>query len=139
MTAEQNTRERALAEAFVSLADTLVADYDVIDLLARLSSDCVALLSVDSAGLLLSDQRGALQVVSSSTEQAHLMELFQVQNQEGPCLDCYQSSQQVTAPDLSSERRWPGFAVHARRAGYRAVHALPLRLRFETIGALNLF
>lgn len=139
MAAEQHTREKALAEAFVSLADTLVADYDVIDLLARLSSDCVALLPVDAAGLLLSDQRGALQVVSASTEQVHLMELFQVQTQEGPCLDCFHSSHQVTAPDLAADGRWPRFARRARDAGYRAVHALPLRLRTETIGALNLF
>jgi len=139
MTAEPETRARALAEALVSLADTLVADYDVIDLLARLSSDCVALLPVDAAGLLLSDQRGALQVVSSSTERAHLMELFQVQTQEGPCLDCFRSSQQISAPDLGRDGRWPGFTLRAQQAGYRAVHALPLRLRFETIGALNLF
>jgi transcriptional regulator with GAF, ATPase, and Fis domain len=139
MTAEHETRARALAEALVSLADTLVADYDVIDLLARLSSDCVALLPVDAAGLLLSDQRGAVQVVSSSTEQAHLMELFQVQTQEGPCLDCFRSSQQTSAPDLNRDGRWPRFALRAQQAGYRAVHALPLRLRFETIGALNLF
>jgi hypothetical protein len=111
----------------------------VIDLLARLSSDCVALLPVDAAGLLLSDQRGALQVVSSSTEQAHLMELFQVQTQEGPCLDCFRSSQQISAPDLGRDGRWPRFTQRAQQAGYRAVHALPLRLRFETIGALNLF
>jgi transcriptional regulator with GAF, ATPase, and Fis domain len=139
MTAEQEARARALTEAFVSLADTLVADYDVIDLLARLSSDCVALLSVDSAGLLLSDQRGALQVVSSSSEQAHLMELFQVQNQEGPCLDCFRSSRRISVPDLDRDRRWPRFSARALQAGYRAVHALPLRLRAETIGALNLF
>jgi hypothetical protein len=132
MTADQEARARALTEAFVSLADTLVADYDVIDLLARLSSDCVALLSVDSAGLLLSEQRGALQVVSSSSEQAHLMELFQVQNQEGPCLDCFRSSRQISVPDLDRDRRWPRFSARALQAGYRAVHALPLRLRAET-------
>jgi GAF domain-containing protein len=139
MTGERETREWALTEAFVSLADTLVADYDVIDLLARLSSECVALLPVDAAGLLLSDQRGTLRVVSSSSEQAHLIELFQIQTQEGPCLDCFRSSQQVTVPDLSRDTRWPQFAIYARRAGFRAVHALPLRLRVETIGALNLF
>jgi transcriptional regulator with GAF, ATPase, and Fis domain len=136
---EHSSRERALAEAFVSLADTLVADYDVIELLNRLSTDCVGLLPVDAAGLLLSDQRGALRVVSSSAEQAHLMELFQVQTQEGPCLDCFHTSSQVTAPDLGDDGRWPRFAARARQAGYRAVHALPLRLRSETIGALNLF
>jgi transcriptional regulator with GAF, ATPase, and Fis domain len=139
MTAEQETREWALAEAFVSLADTLVDEYDVIELLDRLSTDCVALLPVDAAGLLLSDQRGSLRVVSASTAQAHLMELFQVQTSEGPCLDCFHSSSQVTATDLSEDRRWPRFAARAQQAGYRAVHALPLRLRSETIGALNLF
>src|SRR3954454_15402673 len=100
---EQANRERALAEAFVSLADTLVADYDVIELLDRLCTDCVALLPIDAAGLLLSDQRGALRVLSSSTEQAHLMELFQVQMSEGPCLDCFHTSRQVTATDLSND------------------------------------
>jgi GAF domain-containing protein len=139
MTAEQIAREQRLVEAFVSLADTLVAGYDMIDLLVGLSGDCVGLLPVDAAGLLLSDQRGALRVVSASTEQVHLMELFQVQTQEGPCLDCFRSSQQVTAPDLAADDRWPRFASRARQAGYRAVHALPLRLRAETIGALNLF
>jgi len=139
MTAEQETREWALAEAFVSLADTLVDEYDVIELLDRLSTDCVALLPVDAAGLLLSDQRGSLRVVSASTADAHLVELFQVQISEGPCLDCFHSSSQVTATDLSEDRRWPRFAARARDAGYRAVHALPLRLRSETIGALNLF
>ena len=125
MTAEQETRERALAEAFVSLADTLVDDYDVMELLDRLSTDCVALLAVDAAGLLLTDQRGSLQVVSASTAQAHLLELFQVQTSEGPCLDCFHTSGQIAVADLASDRRWPRFAARARQAGYRAVHALP--------------
>jgi GAF domain-containing protein len=132
-------RERVLTEAFVSLADTLVTDYDVIDLLHRLCSDSVRLLPVDAAGLLLSDQRGTLRVVSSSTEQAHLVELFQLQANEGPCLDCFRTSRQVVSADLGEEARWPRFVEHARQAGYRSVHAVPLRLRSETIGGLNLF
>ena len=135
----QEGRERVLTEAFVSLADTLVTDYDVIDLLHRLCTDSVTLLQVDAAGLLLSDQRGTLRVVSSSTEQAHLVELFQLQADEGPCLDCFRTSQQVISPDFGHEARWPRFVPHARQAGFRSVHALPLRLRSETIGALNLF
>jgi transcriptional regulator with GAF, ATPase, and Fis domain len=137
--AGQEGRERVLTEAFVSLADTLVTDYDVIDLLHRLCSDSVRLLPVDAAGLLLSDQRGTLRVVSSSTEQAHLVELFQLQANEGPCLDCFRTSQQVVSTDLGREVRWPRFVERARQAGYEAVHALPLRLRSETIGGLNLF
>ena len=131
MTAEQETRERALAEAFVSLADTLVDEYDVIELLDRLSTDCVALLPVDAAGLLLSDQRGSLQVVSASTAQAHLMELFQVQTSEGPCLDCFHSSSQVTVADL--ERR-PALAP-VRRA--RPAGRLPRRARAAPATALG--
>jgi transcriptional regulator with GAF, ATPase, and Fis domain len=137
--AAQEGRERVLTEAFVSLADTLVTDFDVIDLLHRLCSDSVTLLPVDAAGLMLSDQRGTLRVVSSSTEQAHLVELFQLQANEGPCLDCFHTSQQVVSADLGHEARWPRFVAHARQAGYRAVYALPLRLRSETIGGLNLF
>jgi hypothetical protein len=101
--AGQEGRERVLTEAFVSLADTLVTDYDVIDLLHRLCSDSVALLPIDAAGLMLSDQRGTLRVVSSSTEQAHLVELFQLQANEGPCLDCFRTSQQVISADLGHE------------------------------------
>ncbi|MGH3906890.1 MAG: GAF and ANTAR domain-containing protein [Pseudonocardiaceae bacterium] len=133
-------RGRPLAEAFVALADTLVADFDVIDLLHRLAADCVDLLTVAAAGLLLSDQRGNLRVVASSSEQVRLLELFQLQTDEGPCLDCVRSGLQVTATDPADiTQRWPRFAVEAARAGFRTVHALPMRLRSETIGALNLF
>lgn len=133
------SRERTLTEAFVRLADTLVTGYDMIDLLHRLCRDSIALLSVDAAGLMLSDQRGALRVVSSSTERARLVELFQVQTDEGPCLDCFRSSEQVASVDLGREVRWPRFVRRAAAAGFQAVHALPLRLRAETIGGLNLF
>ena len=139
MSAVQDGRERALAEAFVSLADTLVADYDVIELLHRLATECVDLLPVDAAGLLLSDQRGALRVVASSGEEARLLELFEVQEDEGPCLDCFRTGQQISVADLREVDTWPGFAARAQQAGFRAVHALPLRLRSEVVGALNLF
>jgi GAF domain-containing protein len=139
MNAEQSGGGRALAEAFVGLADTLVAEYDVHDLLHRLTTGSVELLPVDAAGLMLSDQRGNLQVMSSSTEQARLVELVQLQADEGPCLDCFRTSRQVATADLAGPTRWPRFAPQAVAAGYRAVHALPLRLRSETIGVLNLF
>lgn len=138
-TTESTSRERALAEAFVGLADTLVANFDVIELLHRLSTDCVELLSVDAAGLMLSDQRGQLTVASYSTDLAHDMEQFQLRTHEGPCLDCFTGSRQVTSPDLREEQRWPRFVAAAQQAGYRSVHTFPLRLRSETIGALNLF
>jgi transcriptional regulator with GAF, ATPase, and Fis domain len=140
MSTDQGSREEVLAEAFVVLGDTLVDDYDVIDLLHRLTTYCVRLLPVDAAGLLLSDQRGNLRVVSSSTEHARLVELFQLEADEGPCLDCFHTSQPVAAGDLrESTARWPRFAVRAGQEGFRSVQALPMRLRSEVVGALNLF
>jgi transcriptional regulator with GAF, ATPase, and Fis domain len=133
-------RENALTRAFVALADTLVRDFDVADLLHSLVEHCVTLLDADAAGLLLSDQRGGLQVLASSSEQAHLLELFQLQADEGPCLECFRTGEAVSVPDLAEMTdRWPQFTSAASTAGYAAVHALPLRLRSDVIGALNLF
>lgn len=132
-------REQDLVEAFVRLADTLTVDFDVIELLHGLCDDCVTLLGADAAGLLLTDQRGALQVVSASTEAAQLVESFQVQTDQGPCLDCFATGAQVRAGDLTGETRWPLFVARAREQGFAAVHAVPMQLRGHTIGALNLF
>jgi GAF domain-containing protein len=139
MSADQDDREQALAKAFVTLADTLVADYDVIDVLHQLTIECVELLRVDAAGLLLSDLRGTLQMAAASTERARVVELFQLQSDEGPCLDCFRTSQPIAAPDLLDMTEWPRFTAHTLQTGYRSVHAVPMRLRDETIGALNLF
>jgi transcriptional regulator with GAF, ATPase, and Fis domain len=136
----QMAHEKALASAFVDLADTLVSDYDVADLLYRLVEHCVRLLDVAECGLLLSDQRGGLNVMASTDEQTRQLELYQVQTQEGPCLDCFHSGEPVSVPDLNAALdRWPRFAPAAREHGYAAVHALPMRLRDDIIGALNLF
>ncbi len=134
-------REERLAEAFVDLADTLVDDFDVLDFLHSLATHCIALLDVDEAGLMLADGSGRLVVAASSTEQVRLLELFEVQNDEGPCLDCYASGEPVVVDDLAADQppTWPRFGAEATAAGFRSVVALPLRLRSETIGALNLF
>jgi GAF domain-containing protein len=129
-----------LAGTFVRLADTLVEDFDVHDLLRTLAARCVDLFGVGAAGLLVADEHGRLQVVVSSNERTRLLELFQVQNDEGPCLDCFRSGVPVRVDDLAAARqRWPGFAPHAVAEGFSRVVALPMRLRGETIGALNLF
>jgi hypothetical protein len=125
--------ERRTAEAFVQLADTLVAGFDVIDFLHTLTERCVDLLDVDAAGILLVDQRGFLQLVAASTEQARLLELFQLQDEEGPCLDCYHSGTQVACADLATEpQRWPRFTAAAHDRGFAAV-------REQVLGAMNLF
>lgn len=134
------SRQQQLGEAFVALADSLVADFDVADLLHRLADHCVTLLDVAAAGLLLADQRGSLQVVAASSETSRLLELFQLQHDQGPCLDCFRTGATVTVPDVDlATDRWPIFAAETRAAGYRSVHALPMRLRDEMIGTLNLF
>jgi transcriptional regulator with GAF, ATPase, and Fis domain len=134
------TRERQLAEAFVEAADTLVDDFDVIDFLYTLAERCVQLLDVDAAGLMLADQRGTLHATAASAENARLLELFELQADAGPCVDCYRTGQPVVNADLrANHARWPRFAEAAEATGYVSVHALPLRLRTTTIGALNLF
>jgi GAF domain-containing protein len=134
-------REQLLARAFVSLADTLVDDYDVIELLTRLVDYSVGLLGADAGGIMLADPHGLLQVVATSNEDARLIELMQLQNDQGPCLDCFHTAAPVDVPDLAQAGdRWPRFvAAASRRPVFRAVHALPLRLRGDAIGALNLW
>jgi hypothetical protein len=133
-------RERHLAETFVELADTLVDDFDVIDFLQVLAVRCVELLDVAAAGIVLADQGGSLRTVAASDERARLLELFEVQNDEGPCRDCYQFGAAVVNVDLDGAReRWPQFAPQAIAGGFRSANALPLRLRSQVIGSLNLF
>src|SRR5580700_1650667 len=120
-----------LSGTFVDLADTLVADFDVVDFLHLLADRSVALLAASAAGVVLADPRGQLRVAAASSEAAELVELFQIQNDEGPCLDCFRTGRPVSATGLAVlGERWPGFA---------AVEALPMRLRDQVIGALNLF
>lgn len=129
-----------LAAVFVELADTLVDDFDVLDLLHVLADRSVQLLGASAAGLMVTDDDGELRLVVSSSEQARLMELFQLQNDEGPCLDCYRSGRPVSVPRLEDEYdRWPNFGRVAAAAGFSSVVALPMRLRGQSIGGLNLF
>lgn len=131
-------REQRLARVFVELADTLVDDFDVIEFLHILAARCVELLDVQAAGLMLGDPGGRLRPAAASSENARLLEVFESQTEAGPCVDCYRSGQPVVNADLDNPR-WPNFTEAARSAGFVAVHALPLRLRGEVIGALNLF
>jgi transcriptional regulator with GAF, ATPase, and Fis domain len=134
------TRERRLTEVFVELADTLVEGFDVVDFLQMLTERCVELVDTDAAGLMLDDQRGNLRPVAYTDESARLLELFELQRQEGPCLDCFATGRVIANVDLAgADGRWPLFTEAARDLGFATCHALPLRLRRTVIGALNLF
>src|SRR6478609_2351331 len=133
------TRDVRLARTFVEVADTLVADFDVVDLLTSLANHCVELFDASEAGLLLTDRNGGLAVVASSSSAMANLELFELQHDEGPCIDCFHTGQPVSAANLEADRRrWPRFAPEALDAGFHAACALPMRLRDSTIGALNL-
>jgi hypothetical protein len=133
-------REQRLAETFVELADTLVDDFDVIDFLQVLAARCVELLEVGAAGIMLAAQGDSLVTVAASDEKARLLELFEIQNDEGPWRDCYRLGTPVVNVDLDGARkRWPLFAPQAIAAGFRSADALPLRLRSQVVGSLNLF
>jgi GAF domain-containing protein len=133
-------REALLARTLVELANTLVADFDVVELLTRLADSCVEVLGVGAAGLMLAGPEGKLKVMASSSEAMRVLELFELQAREGPCLDCYRSGKSVMQADLATPTtRWPRFAAETLAAGFRSVQALPMRLRGTVIGALNLF
>ena len=129
-----------LTDTFVDLADTMVADFDIIDFLHMLTDRSVVLLAASAAGVVLADPRGELRVAAASSEAAGMAELFQIQNDEGPCLECFRTGHPVTAADLAGPgTQWPRFAAAATAAGFGTVEALPMRLRDQVIGALNLF
>jgi transcriptional regulator with GAF, ATPase, and Fis domain len=133
------TREVRLVQTFVEVADTLVADFDVVELLTSLANHCVELFDASEAGLLLTDRNGGLEVVASSSSAMASLELFELQHDEGPCIDCFHTGQLVSVADLEADRqRWPRFASEALDAGFHAACAVPMRLRDSTIGALNL-
>ena len=133
-------KEQLLAKTLVELADTLVNEFDVVELLTLLTDRCVEVLDFGAAGLMLVPSEGDLRVMASSSEAMRVLGLFELQSAEGPCLDCYRLGQPVVNQDLATMNgRWPKFAVEALEAGFHSVHALPMRFRGVVIGALNLF
>jgi GAF domain-containing protein len=131
-----------LAQTFVELADTLVVGYDLMEFLQTLTERCVELLEIDAAGLLLAGPDGALRLLAASTEQARMVELLQLQHDEGPCPDSFRTGLAVIVSDIRSPEaaaRWPRFAAAAAQLGLAGVHSLPMRLRDPVIGTLNLF
>lgn len=134
-----NTRAERVSVAFVKLTDTLVADYDVLDLLHTLVEESVGLLNVAAAGLLLADPSGELQVLASTSEESRLVEVLQLQAGAGPCVECYLTGKAVEVADIAALTTWLGFREAALSQGFRSVHAVPMRVQGRTIGAMGLF
>ncbi|MEA9986817.1 MULTISPECIES: GAF and ANTAR domain-containing protein [Subtercola] len=136
----EQTREGLLAASFVSLADTLVVGYDVVDLLQTLVETCATVLDAAAVGLLLADEGNVLEVVASTNERSRLLEILQLRAGLGPCVECYITGKVVSVPDVRELRDdWHVFREGALEQGFLSVHAVPLRLRGFTMGALNLF
>ena len=135
----EESREARLTAAFVTLADTLTTEYDVVDLLDLLVRECTDILDVEAGGLMLADSEGNLQLVASTSEQAELVEVMQLNAGAGPCLDCYATGAPVSVADIEHlSDRWPDFRTAALEQGFRAVYAAPMKLRGDVIGTMNL-
>jgi GAF domain-containing protein len=133
------TRESEVVQSLVEMADTLVDDYDIVDMLTGVTDRCVGLLGASAAGVMLATPSGGLGLVASSSEAMRLLELFELQAQEGPCLDAYRTGEPAGPESLQARSgRWPRFSAAALHAGFQSALALPLRLREATLGALNL-
>lgn len=133
------SRDARLSAAFVKVADTLVDDYDVVDLLDTLVQECTVLVDSDAGGLLIVDSDGELQLIASTNEEAEFVEIIQLNAGEGPCVDAFETGNGVTVLDISEEDRWPAFCAAAIKQGFQSMHAFPMRLRGQTIGAMGLF
>lgn len=133
-------RETRVLDAVVSLVDSLLDDFDVVDLLTELTERCAELLDIEAAAFLLADPLEQLRLLAATSEQAHELELFQLQADEGPCVDCYTTGQPVSVADIQGAiARWPRFVPAAVEAGFASVHAIPMRAAGIVLGALGLF
>jgi GAF domain-containing protein len=136
----QLSREQKVSAAFVKVADTLIAGYDIVDLLQTLIEECADILDTDAGGLMLADLAGELQLIASTSESADLVEVLQLSAGAGPCVDCFVTGKPVTVGDIAATgEKWPAFKEAALGQGYRSVHATPLRLRGLVLGTMNLF
>jgi len=134
------TRERQLVETFVTLTDTLVAEYDVVDLLQSLVDNAAEMFDASAAGIMLADRQHHLEVIASTSERSNFLGLMQLEVGEGPCVEAFTTAESVSVESPAEmQQRWPRFAARSVKLGYAAVHSVPLRLRDTTLGSLNLF
>lgn len=133
------TREEKINDAFVAMTDALMNDYDIVDLLSTLLNDCTEILGVEAGGILLADSSGVLELVASTSEEAAVVETIIIAAGAGPCIDCFTTAQPVSVPDIDAVAgKWPKFHRTALDQGFRSTYAVPMRLRSEVIGVMNL-
>lgn len=135
----KKSRETLINKAFVSVADTLTTDFDVVDLLHKLVEQCTTILETDAGGLMLVDDDGQLQLMTSTSEAADFVEVMQLTADSGPCIECFTTGASVSVSDIAETDRWPAFRKAALQKGFRSAHAVPLKLRGQVIGTMNLF
>ncbi len=134
------SREARLSAAFVKLADTLIAEYDMVDLLDVLVREATGLVDSDAGGLMIADSSGQLQLVASTSEEADFVEINQLNAGAGPCVDCFNTGTPVSVGNIAADGdRWPLFRDAAHERGFHSMHAFPMRLRGQVIGTMNLF
>lgn len=134
------TREQQLVDTFVSLTDSLVADYDIVDLLQTLVDNATELFDAAAAGIMLVNDLQDLEVIASTSERSNFIGLMQLQAGEGPCVEAFTTAETVSVESPAEmQRRWPRFAAASQELGYSSVHSVPLRLRDITLGSMNLF
>jgi GAF domain-containing protein len=133
------SREARINAAFVTVADTLTTDYDMVDLLHTLVFECAGILAMESGGLMLADGNGHLQLMTSTSEAADLVEIMQLAAAAGPCIDCFRTGAAVSVGEISESEQWPEFRTAAMGQGFRSVLATPMKLRGKILGTMNLF
>ncbi|MFG6504396.1 ANTAR domain-containing protein [Microbacterium sp. P05] len=134
------TREDQLLQTVSTLADSLVDDFDIVDLLQLLVEESARIFDATAAGILLVSQDRVLEVIASTSERSEFVGLMQLRAGEGPCVEAVATGAVVSVADLAKiTDRWPDFAADALRSGFASIHAIPMRLRDSVIGSLNLF
>ena len=136
---DSTSRETRVNAAFVAVADTLTTDYDMVDLLHTLVQECVGILGMQAGGLMLVDNTGELQLMTSTSEAAGFVEVMQLNASAGPCIDCFRTGKAVSVKEVSESTPWPAFRASASQQGFRSVLATPTKLRGRIIGTMNLF
>jgi transcriptional regulator with GAF, ATPase, and Fis domain len=138
-TVNQKSREEKINDAFVDMTSALMTDYDIVDLLSTLLNSCTDILEVDAAGILLTDAAGDLELVASTSEEAHVVETIIIAAGAGPCIDCFATASPVSVPDIAAVAdKWPRFSASALEQGFHSTYAVPMRLRDDIVGVMNL-